>query len=292
MEYKICSESLVVTLNDLGGEIRSIVSRGGEEYVWQGDSNYWVGRAPNLFPYVGRLTDNCYIYNGKKYDMTKHGFLRDNVLSVLEQTESSISFGMSFSEQTLKIYPFKFSIAVKYAVSGNEVTCSYQVENLGDNAMYFGVGGHPAFNVPIGSDTAPFNKYTLTFDGECKPTRVGFDAECYCNGTDKPYPLVGDTVLELYDEIFDDDALVLYDSTKCVTLSSPTSEKSITVKFNDFKYIGFWHMMKKKSPFVCIEPWTSLPAWEKKIVTLEEQADLEKLDSHAKKEYTFTIEIH
>ena len=32
--------------------------------MWNGDPAYWKGRAPNLFPYVGRLTNDCYTYGG------------------------------------------------------------------------------------------------------------------------------------------------------------------------------------------------------------------------------------
>ena len=43
----------------------SITAADGTEYLWNGDPAYWTGRAPNLFPYVGRLTNDRYAYGGE-----------------------------------------------------------------------------------------------------------------------------------------------------------------------------------------------------------------------------------
>ena len=55
-------------------------------------------------------------------------------------------------KQTLAVYPFQFAFSVKYTLIENIVQVTYIVENTGSDKMYFSVGGHPAFKVPIVDD--------------------------------------------------------------------------------------------------------------------------------------------
>ena len=69
------NERLKVLIRPTGGELQSIVGKDtGTEYLWQGDESIWTGRAPNLFPFVGRLFEKRYTLRGASYDMTIHGF--------------------------------------------------------------------------------------------------------------------------------------------------------------------------------------------------------------------------
>jgi galactose mutarotase-like enzyme len=60
MLFTLKNEKLRLTVESLGAEMRSLQTADGTEYLWQGDSRYWGDRAPNLFPFVGRLTNNSY----------------------------------------------------------------------------------------------------------------------------------------------------------------------------------------------------------------------------------------
>ena len=59
MIHTIKNSFLEVQVSEAGAELMSITA-GGTDYLWNGDKAYWGGRAPNLFPYVGRLTGNQY----------------------------------------------------------------------------------------------------------------------------------------------------------------------------------------------------------------------------------------
>ena len=75
MIYTIENDSIRVQISDVGAELQSIVGKkDNTEYLWQGDAQYWSGRAYNLFPICGRLTDGKYTYQGKTYEMNLHGF--------------------------------------------------------------------------------------------------------------------------------------------------------------------------------------------------------------------------
>ena len=86
--------------------MRSIKDAEGKEYLWQGDEKYWNGSAPNLFPYIARLTEGKYTLRGKSYEMPKHGFLRNSVLKLKEKTQTKMVFSLTDSEETYKMYPY------------------------------------------------------------------------------------------------------------------------------------------------------------------------------------------
>ena len=73
----------------LGGELISY-KKNGKEYVWTGDEKYWPGRAPALFPFVSSLVDGKTKIEGKEcYIPTRHGFIRQSELSLIESSEIS-----------------------------------------------------------------------------------------------------------------------------------------------------------------------------------------------------------
>ena len=75
---------LSLTVDTLGAQMMSL-KKEGTEYLWQGDPQYWGDRAPILFPFIARLTNNSYTYKGKLYPMTIHGFANASEFSVAEQ---------------------------------------------------------------------------------------------------------------------------------------------------------------------------------------------------------------
>ncbi len=291
MKYIIKNGKLEITLASLGAEITSIKDKNGNEYLWQGDEKFWAGQAPNLFPYIGRMENGKYSYKGKEYEMPKHGFLRKTELEVVEKSDTFIKFFMTDTDATREIYPFEFKIEISYNLVANRLETIYKVSNRGENVMYFGVGGHPAFNVPFAGDTAKFDDYSLTFSKECKPKQVMLSKECFCTTERKEFPLIDDTKLQLHARLFDNDAVILQEMDRTVVLTSPSTDKEVIVSFPDFGYIGFWNSAQDTTPFVCIEPWTTLPATENVKTDFEKQSDLQKLQKWEEKEFKFCIKI-
>ena len=54
----------------------------------------------------------------------------------------------------------------------------------------------------------------------------------------------------------------------------------VTVSYPDFRYLGFWHKPKTDAPYVCVEPWTSLPSREGIVEDLSLQSDRLHFDAH------------
>mgnify|MGYP004635549573 CR=1 FL=1 len=78
--------------------------------------------------------------------------------------------------------------------------------------------------------------------------------------------------------LFDDDAIVLKEMPRKVTLESAKGSKKITVAFPDMDYLGFWHWPRVEVDYMCIEPWSSLPSRKDIVENLEKQENLLSLE--------------
>ena len=290
MEYTIKNSKLTVTISTVGAELQSIKDSGGHEYLWQGDPKYWDMKAINIFPYVARLTEGKYTLNGKTYSMNSHGFIYKTDLSVEEFTEDSISFILESNEATRKEYPFDFKYTIKYSLEGDVLNTTYKVKNKSDDTMYFGIGGHPGFIVPMESSDC-FEDYYLEFSNCCEPVRIGFTEKCFLNGMDEIYKLSNEKKLPLIHSLFDDDAIVLTNMDKTVTLKSDKNSRSVTVTYDKMDYLGIWHKPRTDAPYVCIEPWTSLPSRQDIVEDLSAQENLIRLEPHKAYENLWKIII-
>ncbi len=150
MEYFLENDYLIVKINSLGAEVKSVLKKNGyKEYMWYGDSKYWGRTSPVLFPFVGSLKNKKYTYEGIDYPMGQHGFARDMEFELSERTSDSITFTLNSNEDTLKKYPFNFVLKISYILNKSELTVAWKVENPNDRNLYFSIGAHPAFLCPI-----------------------------------------------------------------------------------------------------------------------------------------------
>lgn len=299
MEYCLDNGVLSVRVSSLGGELQS-VKKDGREYLWQGDPAYWEGKAPNLFPYIARLTRGTCTVHGKAYQLPIHGFLPTTEMTAEAQEAEReadsnavrLVLRLDADERTLACYPFVFTLRIVYELEGDSLRITYEVTNGGKEEMYFGIGGHPGFQVPL-EDGLSFGDYFLEFEtaAEQMPVRVGFSPACFLNGKDEPYPLQGGSRIPLGHELFDDDAIVLSGTPKTVILRSEKGSRGVRVRFPGMPYIGFWHAVKKPAPYVCIEPWSSLPSRQDVVEELSEQPGLIHLEGEGVYRNTWSIQI-
>ena len=291
MLHTIQNEYLTVTAEEEGAQLQSILGADGTEYLWQGDPAYWSDRAPNLFPYVARLTRGRYRLDGREYAMPIHGLAPYSRFDGSVVSEREMCFTLRSDEQTRKAYPREFTFVIRYTLEDNSLHVTFQVENRDEKTMYFGLGGHPGFRVPLvpGRD---FSDYRLRFEEACAPFRVGFTEDCFLNGQDTPFPLENGNALPLAHSLFDQDAIVLRDMARQVTLETDGDGHGVTVSFPQMPYLGIWHMPKTDAPYVCIEPWCSLPSFSGQTAVFEEQKDLIYLDPGQVYRNRWTITPH
>ena len=290
MLHRIGNQHLTVVVSELGAELQSIMGCDGTQYLWQGDPKYWKDRALTIFPYVARLTQGRYIMDGQEYAMPIHGFAPESRFVLAEKSETSMTFELRSSDETLCRYPREFIFRVVYALSDSTLSVRYEVTNSDQNTMYFGLGGHPGFNVPLEAGLA-FEDYMLRFGSACSPVRVGFSEDNFVNGQDTPFALKDGCVLPLAHSLFDDDAIVLFDMAREVTLESPNGKHTVTVAYPDMPYLGIWHWPRTDAPYVCIEPWRSLPSRKGEIAVFEEQKDLVRLEAGETYINTWTVTV-
>lgn len=259
MIYTIENDFLTVQISSLGAELQSVKSTDGCEYLWQGDEKYWGGRAPIMFPICGRFFGGKYTYLGKEYEMGSHGIARHSEFELKNQEKSKITLSLVGNEETKKAYPFDFIFDVTFSLKDSSILVEYKVTNTDEKELIFGLGGHPAFNVPL-EKGLDFEDYRVEFEKECEAYRLNFSPTCFCTRNDQLYLDKKTKAIDLKHDLFDDDAIFLYNTPKKITLCSDKESRSVTVKFDNMKYIGLWHATKKDAPYVCIEPWCSSPS--------------------------------
>lgn len=292
MIYTIENEKIKVSVSDMGAEMTSLILKEtGKEYLWQADPTYWSGYAYNLFPICGRLWTGKYTYQGKTYEMNLHGFARNTPYKLAEQTATSLTFQLDDTDVTYAQYPFHFRVLLIYTLDGASVVTTFRVENKDEKELIYAVGGHPGFNVPL-SDGEAFTDYTITFAQDCQPKQLCMSETCYYLGKNEPFTkMKNGRCFDLRHDLFDNDAVFLTDVAPEVTLKSSVSGRFVTVTYPAMKYLGFWHKPCTEAPYVCIEPWTSVPADDGKVDDLETKRDMYHLASGAVNEHSFTVTI-
>lgn len=288
MLHTIKNDYLQVTVSELGAELQSIQDCAGAEYLWQGDPKYWKSRATNIFPYVGRMVNSEYFLDGNRYQLNIHGFARFCRFCPVEADDMHLVLELTDNEELLAQFPRKFSFRVIYALKDTALEITYQVENRDKKPMRFGLGGHPGFNIPFGG--GEFEDYRIRFAGKCHPKQILFSDTVHVAG-EVDYSLQNDQYIPLRHSLFDRDIILLKNIVPQVTLESPKAQRSVTISFPDMPYVGFWHRPETDAPYVCVEPWCSLPAAHGKPTVFEEQADLLTLDSGKSYTNTWTISI-
>lgn len=241
---RLVSDRLKVLIDPLGAQICS-VKAGRHEFMWQGRAPWWPRTAPVLFPIVGRLLEDRYFHQGKKFEMAQHGFARDMQFSVLEKSSESVVLLLESNRETRKKYPFEFQLQLGYMLDEDDLFCEAVVLNTGKQDLPFSLGFHPGFN----TDKNAF----LCFSGPQKS--VGLQR--LKNGVRQNAGRLKLTngALLLRDELFEKDALIIPKNiSRWVSLEQKTS--SITLFRGNMPSLGIWR--QPGAPFTCLEPWLGM----------------------------------
>ncbi len=164
------NQQLKISIHPKGAELQAIFHKDHQlDYMWSGDPAFWGKHSPLLFPIVGTLKSNTYYYQDKPYSLTRHGFARDRDFVVESQSADAITFLLRSDDSTRANYPFDFELRIIYRLTGGDISTAvglsttYQVKNPSKQMLYFSIGGHPAFSVPLVPGT-DYNDYYLEFD--------------------------------------------------------------------------------------------------------------------------------
>ena len=252
------NEFLNIRIDKKGAELCRIEStNNGTQFMWDANPDIWANYAPNLFPIIGMLKDETYFFDGKEYSLPKHGFIRNNPnFHIIKQTNTESVLRLSYDENTLKSYPFKFEYDVIYELEDSKLKVSYQVKTVDDKDIYFSVGGHPAFKCPV-YDNERYDDYQLVFehDETSKTHLLDLPTGLVTSKTDAIFD--SPTTINLRHDLFDKDALIFKDlKSRKVSLYNSKKGNILTVHFDGFPYLGLW--AKPNADYVCIEPWIGI----------------------------------
>ena len=281
MVYILENDELILTVDSLGAEIKSLKSKiNGKEYMWSGDKRYWGRTAPVLFPVVGSLKNKQFTYQDEVYNIGQHGFARDLEHILKRKSDDEIWFELVESDETRKKYPFRFILNIGYRLSGHSVEVMWKVTNPSEKDLYFAIGGHPAFVCPIHNenDKSEYSIYFNTTSDKLVYKRLDRETSLVTN---EEFSLeLEDGYVNISPQFFDTSAYV-FENNQCseVALVSPDKKHYITVKFEESTF-GLWSPEGKNAPFVCIEPWNGRGDSIGFNGTLEERETMTKLASN------------
>jgi galactose mutarotase-like enzyme len=246
----IRSDTLTAEIDPQGAQLSTLMD-GPLDLLWDGNPAVWTGRAPILFPIVGALVAGSYRLGAKTYHLSRHGFARGKLFSVINTTPSSALFRLSADDSTRQVYPFQFELDVNFALADATLSITTTVRNKGDEDMPASVGYHPGFRWPLPYGHARASHFIEFELDEPEPVRrIGTDG--LLTPTPHSTPVEGRR-LALADALFEDDVLI-FDRLKsrAVTYGGAAGSR-IRVSFPDAPYLGVW--TKPGAPFICIEPW-------------------------------------
>ena len=274
-----------------GAELTSI-QYNDKEMLFQGaqvlDSNgntFWKRQAPILFPIVGQLKNSKKEIEGKKYEMSQHGFARDMKFEEISKTENEHHYMLKYNEETLKKYPYKFELHVIYEIEKDTLIVTYKVKNVDEKSIYFGLGGHPAFNCDYSN-----GEYEIAFSEnedeiEFLKLKDGLiDTEIADN-------ILEDNKIYLKENTFDNDAVIMKNikSNKVVLQNHKTNKKILEFDFTGFPYLALWS--KKGAPFVCIEPWQNTADRIDSTQIYKDKENIIKLEKNKEFECKYSIKF-
>ena len=295
MLHTIENEFLKITVSDHGAELTSVYDKvQGFERIWCADPAIWNRHAPILFPFVGKVNNGCYHYKGNTYFMkTQHGFARDAEFTCIEKTDSCITHRLTYTDETLTIYPFKFELLITHKLDESNprlLTIIWTVKNLDTDEMFYSIGGHPGFNIAPNHKRSDYSivlpdartRHYLLLDPE--GSGLADPSHSYVFNEESEYVPVTDTM-------FDKDALIFEDNQlPVVGLVDAEKKPFITLTCPDFPYLGIWS--KPDGPYICLEPWIGRTDNMGFDGDLSKKPSEQCLAANSETVHRYTIEFH
>ena len=286
MNYTIKNDYYTAIISDVGAELLSLKDRNGKEHLWipSADNKVWTHPAAFLYPICSRLVDNCYYYDGKRYEMAMHGFIKDTVLDVTYQSDAKIVFSVIASMPD--VYPFKSSFSVEYELAGDKCLVKITIENLDNKEMPYMVGWHPGFTLH-NDDGQEIEDYELHFGN--------IDALGIYRAATRPnaveYPLVDGSYKVNEDEIREHDTLIFGGHNNFVKMFAKGHPFCLDFSWSDnLPYLCVWKSKHHEENFLCLEPWSNIPG-KKPLVEDFATKPMSHLPAGEKAVYTYEIKV-
>ncbi len=286
MEYILKNNELEAVISSKGAELIQLKDKDQINRMHTQNPDTWNRVSPILFPQISKTRDFMYKVDHQEYFMPMHGFFRNMDIKPVKQTKDSLVFKIKDNEETWKVYPYHFSFSVCYELIQNTLKVSFLVSNEGQKTLYYMIGGHPGFKVPLFEDEK-YEDYFLKFPNK-ETVNAMQVVDGYLANVYKPCLNQQDEIC-LHHDLFNPDAIVMRGLTSpYVDLKSKNHLKSIRFHFSDFEILSVWSLTKKQANFVCLEPWNGI---QKEFVVDHEKMNVLSLKPNASQSFSYSIEI-
>ena len=226
--------------------------------LWQADPAIWGRHAPVLFPWTGKLPGGAFTHAGRSYPAGQHGFARDLEHTLLRAEGDTIELELAANEETKARFPFEFVLTSTFRLEGKTVHHTLKVHNPGSEPLQFGVGYHPAFNVPFDAQHTTAD-YEFRFDRPESPVILDARPSGLLSGKSY-YQWKNAARIPLEEGMFANDSFCMAGlRSATLGLVEKDTGRSITCNIAGYPYTLIWSKDTRPMRFVCIEPWQSLP---------------------------------
>jgi galactose mutarotase-like enzyme len=289
MNAVIENGSYSAMVSSTGAELKSLKdATSGREFMWQADPAWWKGTAPVLFPIVGGLRNGKYRFDGAEYELPQHGFARTAEFRQIASTGDAVEFELQSSAETMAKYPFEFRLRALFALERCGLAVRYSVTNAGNRPMYFSIGSHPAFNIPI--ESGSLESHYVLFDQSENSERYFFKDGTYVAGKTAEV-FDNSRVISLSRSLFDQGPIIFKGlQSSEFTIMCSKGKKSVKVATNGPpSFFALWS--KPNAPLLCLEPWEGIPDSSDASGELIEKEGIMKLEAGRAYETGYRIEI-
>jgi len=243
---RLSNTYLEVEISTAGAEITSMINLiNNDQLLWNGDKTYWGGRNPILFPVVGSTYDKQLHINGKAYPIGNHGLARHMEFTVVQHDTSQLVLRTTSNAWSLTQYPYEFTLQVTYQLKGRNLQIGYLITNHSTAVMPFTFGLHPAFALREADEEQAKVKWPLKENLK----QIKLDASM-----SDIFPIQS---LSINKSVFMNENTLIYQGMMSDYVEFFNGKSTIEVGIAGFPFLAFWR--GNQAPFICIEPWLSIP---------------------------------
>ena len=250
MNTVLKNDRVAVTISDFGAEMTSL-TLDGFQYLWSPDERFYNRTSPCLFPITGRFMDGYYTHNGKQYPMQLNGIAMEKTFEVVASSDTELTLRLTEDEDTLKVYPFKFTLDMTYKLDGQKLNISYTVTNRSNETLPYSVGNHTAYRWPLVEGDNP-NSYFVKFE---KPETLNSFSPF---GWIAPY-VTNEQIRPLSHDLYVNGTRSFRDpQSTWVEYTGANCDYVVRTHLGDFPFVANWASDNPEANIVCIEPTLSI----------------------------------
>ena len=247
--YILENDELRAVVSADGAQLISLRDKRTEEPIlWEGDPAYWRDSAPWLFPIIGQLKDGRFLYGGREWRTPMHGFAKRMTFQPDLIGPESMTFTLACSEETLKIYPWKFDLNIRYTLSGRTLSARCEVLNRDTDTMYYSLGAHPGFTCQAG-DQLELGADEITYRR--------LYAENHLMRKENQVMKLDGGRMTLKNTLFQDDAMLVEAPEMTRIALHKQKGADVVFTYDRVPWLGLWtrFIPTGEVKYICLEPW-------------------------------------